>query len=240
MTEDAYYHVFCDESCISDRYHVIGGLIIHRSKEEKIKKHIDSFRIKTNMTKELKWTKIKNQKLDQYIEFANIGLDLFQYNAAHFHVMIMDSHKFNHKRFSAGSAETTFYKMMYQFVLHKFGKYLKPQDRFSLFLDQRSTSYSLQEFKLIMNRGLKKRYSLATAPLRDVVPVNSKNHDLIQMADVFMGAVGFRVNAKDAAENVCSAKKTLCGHIESCLGVPSLANPIELPAFSSWHFQLKK
>ncbi|GLH73253.1 hypothetical protein GETHLI_17550 [Geothrix limicola] len=240
MSESAYYQIYCDESCISDRYHVIGGLILNRKHESAIIEKIKTFRSSTNMSKELKWTKVKNQKREQYVQFVDIGSQLFLDDVAHFHALVIDSHQYDHKKYSAGNAETTFYKMMYQFVLHRFGKYLKVGDRFSLFLDQRSTSYSLSDFKTIMNRGLVKRYGLPQNPLRDVVPLNSKEHDLIQMADVFMGAIGFRVNGKELAANACSAKLALCAHIEMNLKIRSLAHPIEEHGFSSWHFRFRK
>lgn len=240
MSEGTYYQIYCDESCISDRYHVIGGLILNRNQEPIVIEKIKTYRASTNMNKELKWTKVKNQKREQYIQFVNIGSQLFLDNIAHFHALVMDSHQYDHKRYSAGNAETTFYKMMYQFVLHRFGRYLKPNDRFSLFLDQRNSSYSLNDFKIIMNRGLVKRYGLPQSPLRDVVPLNSKEHDLIQMADVFMGAIGFRVNAKELAVNACRAKVALCDHIETKLKIRSLAHPIDQRGFSSWHFRFRK
>lgn len=172
------YHIYCDESRQSkDRYMVLGGIIIPADNVAEFNQTMAKFRIEQNMKAELKWTKVSNQKLLQYKRFMEYFFALNNTDKLHFRSIIIDNHQVDHQRFSSGDKEPGFYKFYYQLLLHCFGRsYCKdPDDRFIVYLDYRTTTYSINTLKFVLNRGMKKKLGIDTKPFVSMEPKNSKN-----------------------------------------------------------------
>jgi len=136
---------------------VIGGLIALRENESRFAEAMALYRQSQNMWAELKWTKVSDQKLSEYRALIDL---FFSVNRAfHFKAIVVDTQEIDNGRYNKNDAELGFYKLMYQFLLHSFGAYLRPGDRCVIFLDQRTTSrYKLSTLCAILNNGLRKRY----------------------------------------------------------------------------------
>lgn len=69
LVQSRFLHIYCDESRqTADRYMVIGGLITERKNEAAFLQAMQLFRQSYNMHSELKWTKVSNQKLKEYLD----------------------------------------------------------------------------------------------------------------------------------------------------------------------------
>ena len=87
------YCFFCDEAGISnDRFVVVGGLCMHKDNISDVLQNMESFREHFNMTKELKWTKITNQKLKAYDSLVQYFFAMNNTNICQFHCVIFDNH----------------------------------------------------------------------------------------------------------------------------------------------------
>jgi len=240
------YHIYCDESRQSkDRFMIIGGLIIDSAEVNEFNLTMQMFRNEQRMYSELKWTKVTNQKLLQYKRFVDYFFALNNTDKLHFHCIIIDNHQVDHKRFSRGNEEIGFYKFYYQLLLHSFGKrYCRTQenDRFIVHLDYRTTSYSLNTLKVVLNRGMKKKYSIETSPFVSIEPRDSKKSELIQINDILLGAVGFQKNGYDLLASTRDSKKELARYIAQQAGLPNLQSnsPWGRDRFTIWNFQLQK
>jgi len=150
------YHIYCDESRQSkDRFMVLGGIIIPAEHIDQINKTMQQFRHEQKMFSELKWTKVTNQKLAEYKRFVEYFFALNNSDKLHFHSILVDNHRIDYKKFGKGDKEVGFYKLYYQLLLHCFGRqYCREGEdvRFLLYLDQRTSSYSLNTLKIILNR----------------------------------------------------------------------------------------
>jgi hypothetical protein len=147
----------------------------------------------------------------------------------------MDNQKYN-----KGSKELGFYKMLYQLLLNSFGQVLRRNDRCLVTLDQRTTQrYKLSTLAVILNKGLRKKYGFTHDPVRHVQAMDSANCDLIQLADVLMGAVGFQANDDDRRPGASTAKIALANYIARRARLLHLrqSTPKALTHFALWYFQ---
>jgi len=236
------YRIYIDESrqC-SEHYMVLGGIITTTQELPEIQSRLEEFRYRTKMHREFKWTKVSKKMLSNYCDLVNLIADLISQKHLHFKAVVFDTREFNHKQFSDGDGEKTFYKLMYQFILHKFGKYLTQEDIAIVHLDQRNSSYRLQDLKPILNAGIRKKYQLTGDPIRALVPLDSKTSDLIQMADLLMGAIGFENNGFHHAPGAGPAKCGLIKHIASRFQLPTLCCQTlkDHHEFEIWRFHFR-
>lgn len=237
------YHIYCDESRqTQDRYMVLGGIIVPSENVILFDGAMKLYRETNNMKAELKWSKVSNQKLSEYK--ALIDLFFTYIKGMHFKSIVIDTHQIDHKKYSKGNKELGFYKFMYQFLLHSFGHYAKNDDKYIIYLDERNSSYSLGTLKLILNRGLKKKFKgkITRDIIRNIEPKNSKDIDLLQVADILMGAIGYEMNLCHLRSNAKRGKILLCEYIANKMGMGSLMQetPYSKKDFSIWHFSLRK
>ncbi len=239
------YHVYCDESRQSqDRYMVLGGIILRSTFTDKFNETMKNFRHEQNMMAELKWTKVSNQKIQQYKRFVDYFFALNNTNILHFHCIIVDNHQVNLHKYSKGDRELGFYKFYYQLLLHCFGKkYCRTgDDKFIVHLDYRNSKYSLNTLKVVLNRGLGKKYNITTEPFVSIEPRESKTTELIQINDIILGAIGFQKNGYELLAETRTSKKELTVYITEQAGLPNLKDntPKSNSRFTVWNFKLSK
>jgi hypothetical protein len=236
-----FLHIYCDESRqTADRYMVLGGLITLREHEEAFQKAMLLYRQSNQMWAELKWTKVSDQKINEY--FALMDLYFSLNRSFHFKAIVIDTQEVDHRRYNKNDSELGFYKLMYQFLLHSFGAYLTPMDQCIIHLDQRTTSkYKLSTLCAILNNGLKKKYGLSNQPIRNIQGLNSKDSDFIQVADILMGAIGYEMNGAHTRTNAKKAKILLAEMIARKAGLVNLQQPTprSFRHFSIWHFHFR-
>lgn len=236
--EGRFLHIYCDESRqTADRYMVIGGIIAPRENETLFAEAMKLFRQGQNMHAELKWTKVSDQKLAEYKALIDL---FFSFNRAfYFKAIVVDTQEIDHRRYNKGDAELGFYKLMYQFLLHSFGSELRQGDHCIIYLDQRTTSrYKLSTLCAVLNNGLHKKYRYLVSPVRNIQAVNSKDSDLIQVADILMGAIGYEMNGAHTRTGAKRAKVLLAEYVARKAGLLNLQQPTPRShkQFSIWHF----
>jgi len=235
-------HVYCDESHqTADRYMVIGGVICLRNERPSVLAAIQDYRGKYGMLAELKWTKVSQQKLDAYLALADLVHT--QRKHIHYRAIVIDTSEIDHRRYNRNDPELGFYKLMYQFLLHSFGGYLSPRDTCIIHLDQRTTShYKLSTLWAVLNNGMHKKYPCLAKPVRSIEAADSHKHDLIQVADIVTGAIGFEMNGWDLKPGAKPAKVQLASHIAALAGLADLRHATQERDhwFGVWHFHFRK
>lgn len=240
------YHIYCDESRQSkDRFMVIGGVILPSTNVDEFNQTMQQFRIEQKMFAELKWTKVTDQKLPQYKRFVEYFFALNNTDKLHFHCIILDNHKIDHRKFSKGDKELGFYKFYYQLLLHCFGRNYCRQgedDRFIVHLDYRTTTYSLNVLKIVLNRGMKKKFGIHSSPFVSIEPRRAKKTELLQITDILIGAIGFQKNGYDLLAGSRNSKKSLSRFIAQEAGLKDLKEntPWGERRFTIWNFRLQK
>jgi len=240
------YHIFCDESRQSqDRFMVLGGLIIPAEGVEVFNDTMEQYRKQTNMMAELKWSKVSDQKLAEYKTFIEYFFALNNTGRLQFHCMIVDNHQINHRKYNESNPELGFYKFYYQLLLHAFGRrYCKADSdaRFIIYLDNRTTKYKLSTLKVILNRGIAKKYGVEKEPFRNIEPQDSKMSNQLQVGDLLIGAVGYQKNGYQLIAGAKKAKIELAEHIASAAGLADLKTDTMLHnrRFTIWNFKMRK
>jgi len=235
------FHVYCDESRqTADRYMVLGGIIATAENAARFESAMAMYREAQNMKAGIKWQKVSNQKLSEYRAL----IDLFWTfrNALHFKSIVIDTSQIDYKKYHKGDRELGFYKFMYQFLLHQFGPYARDDCRYLIFLHRRTTTYKLSTLYTILNRGLRKRFGLKRDVVVKIEPRAARGCELLQVADVIMGAIGYHWNGCHTRSSAKRAKVLLAEYIAEKAGLVSLAQetPRRQREFSIWFFKLKK
>jgi len=240
------FHIYCDESRQSEhRFMVLGGLVIRATNVPNFNTTMAKCRAETNMHAELKWTKVSPQKLPEYKRFIDYFFAVNNANQVRFHSLLIDNHQVDHKRFSGGDKELGFYKFYYQLLLHAFGwRYCQKEtgSRLVVLLDHRNSSYSLDTLKRELNRGMARKFQVPGNPFVSVESRDSKQTDLIQIADLLIGAVGFQKNGLHLLAESKRAKVELAAYIAAQAGLDDLISDTQRSnyRFSIWNFRLQQ
>jgi hypothetical protein len=241
MADGPLLHVYCDESRqTQDRYMVFGGIVVHATAVDPFNQAMSLWRVAQNMHAELKWVKVSDRKLAEYKSLVDIFFSLAGKNQLHFKSVVFDTAQIDYATYHKGDKELGFYKFFYQFLLHSFGSYTVEKNRRTLvFLDQRNTKQKLSTLCAILNRGIRKKYHCARDVIRNVQAVDSKTSDLMQIADVLMGAIGYQNNDCHLRPEARKAKIELATYIANKAHLMSLKQntPWGMKHFGIWLFQ---
>ncbi|MCY0149038.1 DUF3800 domain-containing protein [Hoeflea sp. G2-23] len=230
--------MYVDESSQTKHdFLVLGGVICRNTDSAAICESVMKSRLPELPFSELKWTKVSNSKLPAYKRVADFFFDS-PMNALEFHSLVVPMRGRSDRHFNGGSSEIGFNKEIYQ-LLMKCGK-LHSQSLFHIYPDYRKTNSSTEELRLILNRGARKRGDRRDWPYRRVHFRQSHDEPLIQLADIFSGAIAFINNKHHLAENASASKVELAAHIFARAKVSDpTRDTFRAGKFTIWHRQLK-
>jgi hypothetical protein len=223
---------------------VLGGIIIPQENIVTFKDTMLKYRTDQNMTKELKWSKVSVQKIKEYKVFIDYQFALTNTNKAHFSSVIFDTHQINHNKHSDGDKEKGFYKFYYQLLLNCFARgYISPDNdvKFIIHLDHRISKYKLSDLKDILNAGIKKKLNVTDNRILNVQAIDSKSSDVLQIADILMGAIGYDKNGYMLLSGSNQGKIDLCMHIAKSAGLTNLKENTKwgVLRFKIWNFRFR-
>jgi len=223
---------------------ILGGIIIPNGNVNVFIETMQLYRVKHNMRSELKWSKVKHQKLDEYKAFVDYFFALVNSDKIHFKSVIFDNHTVDHKKYSGGDKEKGFYKFYYQLLFNCFGRQYyssETNEKFIVHPDQRQSSYGLDELKTVLNNGMRKKFKTSDSPFISIEPVNSKNSEIVQINDIIIGAIGFVKNGYHLLSASNKGKVELSKYIESKAGLMDLGSNTRygMNRFSVWNFNLQ-
>ena len=240
------YHIYCDESRhTAERFMILAGIRLRATAEPGIKAMFDDYQRFNAMHAELKWRKVSRYKLAEYKRFLDYFLTLNTANQVHFKSIVLDTHQFDHRRFNAGDAEIGFYKFYYQLLLHCFGgPDCSPTTpaRFIVFLDQRTSRFSLRELRQILNYGMASKFGVRSNPFVAITPLDSKTSVFVQVVDVVSGAVGYHWNQLHLVPGASEARCELAAYLAHRLGFKDLATETaySMQRFKIWKMRLQE
>jgi len=238
-------HIFCDWSNdhAEARYMVFGGIVVDGSLLDGVNREIGLWRETNNMMSELKWTKVSTQKFPEYQSLINHFFSKSEQNVLHFKAVVFDKSQIDYRTFHENSKEMGRYKFFYQFILHKFSNCLGGKEyRIRIVFDESSATYPLSRFQHMLNLGIRKKNGWDFDPVCSVEAADSKKENLIQVADVLMGAVGFHCNEGDQVPGAKQSKIALAKYIARKAGLWSLKQQTWKGSdrFNIWRFDFTK
>lgn len=232
------YHIFCDESCLSNRYSCYSGIIIENCFLEKVKNTILNSRKENNLYAEIKWSKISNQYEEKYINLIKAIESLINKDIMHFRSIIIDNHKINHKKYNDNNKEIGLYKFYYQLLKHCFLKDINQTAEINVYIDKRITHYSLDDLKDCLNCTK----DLAFCVIKTINHIDSKKCDFIQVNDLLLGALSFHKNGNHKIDDTRISKVNIASFIaQSIAGTEILGEctPRRQKRFKVWNINFK-
>ena len=204
------YYIWCDESDKEGLYYsnFYGGILIRSADLHKVLKLMSDKVDELDITEEIKWQKVNEYTFDRYVLLVDFIFDLLQQDLIKIRVF------FRHNQYvpiylSREQMREEYSKLYYQFIKHAFGFiYSNPNDKpISLHfkLDEMPISQpEKKKFKAFLsmlstNPEYKDAHIIVKA--EDIVEVNSKKELPLQMLDLILGAICFKLNDKNKFKN---------------------------------------
>lgn len=237
------YVFYCDEAGIStDRFTVVGGLCMHSGTCATVFANLAEYRVKHNMNAELKWTKISNQKLAEYMSLIDFFFAMNNVNYIQFHCVAFDNHQWLHGKYNKGDGDIGLSKLYYQLLHHKFGRHLAPHGSLHVCCDHRNSSTPLNDLRDMLNAAAARDYGAEDKPFKQVISADSKGHDLLQLNDVILGAVCAARNGKHLLATGRESKRAIAQAVLEKSGLASFEtdSPRSVRRFTVWNFRPRK
>lgn len=200
------YNIYCDESCHLENDHqkimVLGAIKCEKSYKKQAVNDIRNIKEKYNMNRfcEVKWTKVSPDKFDMYLELVNY---FFTNPNLSFRAVVVDKTKLKHELFNQ-THDSFYYKVYYQLLC----RIIVPNNENYIYLDIKDTKGARKVRKLgeVLANGL---YDFNMECIKNVQNINSKESELLQLADILIGAISYLNRNENEKENYSKSKMNL-------------------------------
>lgn len=204
-------NVYCDESCHleHDRCKAMSLGAVWCPEKETRKINIDIARIKMEhgikKDAEVKWTKISPGNIGLYLELIDY---YFDNPCLHFRgVVIPDKSILRHEDF--GQTHDEWYYKMYFTLLKAIFRRDSP---YYVYIDVKD-SHSGENAQKLLDVCANNAYDFEHEIVRRVQPIRSDQVQIMQLVDIFTGAIAFRHNSALITSNTSQAKVLVVNHI---------------------------
>jgi len=221
-------NIYCDESRHtsdpSDAYMVIGAIACPRERKRDIVHEIHQLKGKYKSQGEFGWKRISPNKKEFYLELV----ELFSRDQhLSFRCLVVDRNTLDHDLYNRGDPELGFYKLYYQMLVH----WLRGGCAYYIYLDwqQNREQHRFSELKHVLETKLSGK-----AKIHCLEPVTSHNLPLVELTDLFIGAVGYVWNDRAGS----AIKENFCDSLSKAVGLRTLKTATSLaePKFNIFHF----
>lgn len=200
------YNIYCDESCHLENDHqkimVLGAIKCEKSYKKQAVNDIRNIKEKYNMNRfcEVKWTKVSPDKFDMYLELVNY---FFANPNLSFRAVVVDKTKLKHELFNQ-THDSFYYKVYYQLLC----RIIVPNNENYIYLDIKDTKGARKVRKLgeVLANGL---YDFNMECIKNVQNINSKESELLQLADILIGSISYLNRNENEKENYSKSKMNL-------------------------------
>ena len=204
------YNIYCDESCHLEHDYqkvmLLSAIRCLKIERKRIYKDIRAIKKKhkINPNTEIKWVKVSKSKIDLYKDLIEY---FFTNDDISFRAVMINKEQINTKKFNK-SFDEFYYKVYYQLLT----RIIKPTMKNYIYLDKKDTRGSAKIRKLheVISNGI---HDFDMQYIINVQTINSNESELLQIADVIMGAIGYLNRSEYSKENASSTKKELVDFI---------------------------
>lgn len=186
---------FGDSSSRDCTYMVAGGLAVRSSKIALINCCIDRIRSDANMTSEFHWSEYRGgDRREAYETLVRYAFGLVRARQAALHIIIAKFKGYPHKRREGENKDTSVNRMYYQLCLHRVARFYGPHCAIRVRLDSGDDCKDVCNMRNELCAAAYHTYRTRPNCIRAIEPVCSSKANIIQMADVILGAVAAKRN----------------------------------------------
>ncbi|NJO34567.1 MAG: DUF3800 domain-containing protein [Rhodospirillales bacterium] len=232
---DLFCNVYIDESSqTKHRFLVIGGLVVPLSHADAFEAFIIAARDATipitkpdGTPRVIKWEKANAYNLVSYkkVVDAFFAFPMKHKLPLHKHVdvncVVVDTSKKDLRASGDGDVDIGFNKEVYFLCVPMIGKRF-PKELFHVYPDRRNTKHPLSEAREIMNLGAKKHGDKRDWPYRRLQFRDPESCQALQVVDILIGALAYKLNGHYHKPEAKKAKKELCDYV---LGRAKIIDP---------------
>lgn len=223
---DLFCNVYVDESSqTKHRYLVLGGLLVPLSHFDAFEADIAAARDHTipvtyadGGPRVIKWEKVNARNVDGCKKLVEA---FYSFPKRHrlparknvdINCVVVDTSKKPLKDAGDGDIEIGFSKQVYFLCVPLIGKRFK-KELFHVYPDRRSSPQPLSKAQEIMNSGAKKYGDKRLWPYRRLRYHDPEKCQSLQLVDIFIGALAYKLNGHYDKPEANAAKKELCEYI---------------------------
>jgi hypothetical protein len=230
---------FGDSSSRDRTYMVAGGLAVRSGRIALINTCIDAIRADANMTSEFHWSDYRGgDRRAAYEELVRYAFTLIRARQIALHLIIAKFKGYPHKAKDGDNRDTSVNRMYYQLCLHRIARLYGKHWAIRVQLDSGDDCKDICSMRNQLCADARRTYNTRYNCVRQIEPVCSSKANMVQMADVILGAVAARRNnvsyAKPAKAELAAYVQEQSGHADWAVSTPSTARYLTV-----WNHQSK-
>ena len=205
MKRSRMYYIWCDESVKEGEFYsnFYGGLLIESKNLKRVLNRMEQKIQELDITEEIKWQKVNQHFFEKYIALVDFIFDLLEEGLIKIRIFFRHN-QYVPKYLTREQMRKEYSMLYYQFIKHAFGfRYSNDSGHpvsLHIALDELPISEpEKNEFKdFLLGLENEPHYKAANIRIRrdDIQEVDSKKNLPLQMLDLILGAVCFRLNDK--------------------------------------------
>lgn len=196
LVEGIPHLTFYGDSSSRDKdYMVAGGFAVAGNRIQEIEDRIACLRDDYGIRSEFHWAEYRGGKREQaYHALVDYGFDLVNKRNAALHVIVSPFKDYNHKAQKGENRDTSVNRMYYQICLHRLARFYGKRRSIHIRLDAGNDSADICAMRDQLCADAYNKLHCLPNCIRSIEPVNSAHVGVMQMADVFVGAIAAKQN----------------------------------------------
>lgn len=216
MLTEKEYIIFADESDKKGpRFgNFYGGILVGASQYERITRQLKDAKAALNLHGEVKWSKVSEAYVTKYQALMDIAFE--EIKADHMKMRVMFQKTASKRRdLTPEQHDNEFLLLYYQFLKHAFGfRWLTPHEgpvnlRFYLdnLPDTRERTKQFKSYLAALSTSYEWRRKKLQLLEENIVEVRSHDHPILEVADIILGSICFRLNMKHKEKDPITGKR---------------------------------
>jgi hypothetical protein len=202
---------FGDSSSRNSTYMVAGGFAVRGTRIGEIDARIDGIRAEARMTSEFHWSEYRGgDRKDAYYDLVRYAFELVEKQHVALHIIIAKFKGYPHKLKKGDTQDTSVNRMYYQLLLHRVARFYGQSCAIRVRLDSGADCKDVCGLRGALCADAYKKYQARPNCIREIEPVCSSKANIVQMADVILGAIASRRNGLSHAK---PAKAQLASYV---------------------------
>lgn len=184
------YNVYCDESCHlqndTSPVMILGAVLCPKEEKKKVFDDIRKIKMKHGLDSrfEIKWTKVSASKIDFYVELLTYFWN--NPNLCYRGLVATGKKRLNHEKYNEGDNDLWYYKMYFLML----DPIVNPSNEYQILVDIKDTRGG-KRVKKLREVLCNNKYDFKQEVIKQIVQINSKESEILQLADLINGALGF-------------------------------------------------